>query len=146
MEFEYKYTQDGVNWDELSELYRRAPLGNKTAIQLETFFSNSMFKCFAWSDTGLIAAGRALADGADCSYICDVAVLPEYQGKSIGSHLISYLLKMSEGHNKVILYASPGREPVYKKMGFKPMKTALAIFKNQTQAIEMDLLSEERES
>jgi GNAT superfamily N-acetyltransferase len=33
----------------------------------------------------LIGVGRAVADGIDCSYICDVAVHPDFQGKGIGT-------------------------------------------------------------
>ena len=71
---------DDVDWVELEALYRAAPLGNKNATDLKTVFSNSRFRCFAREQGRLVGAGRALADGADCSYLCDVAVLPSHQG------------------------------------------------------------------
>lgn len=142
MEIEFKYTKEGVNWNDLSNLYRRAPLGNKSASELERAFSNSMFKCFVWSLGNIVGAGRALADGVDCSYICDVAVLPEYQGKGIGGDIISSLLKASEGHKKIILYSVPGRETFYKKYGFKRMNTAMAIFQNEANALNIGLVNE----
>ena len=142
MGIEFKYTQEGVNWDELSELYRRAPLGDKSANELERAFSNSLYKCFVWSSGNIIGVGRALADGVDCSYICDVAVLPEYQGEGIGGDVISSLLKASEGHKKIILYSVPGRESFYKKYGFKRMNTAMAIFQNEVNALNIGLVNE----
>jgi hypothetical protein len=72
---------DNVDWNELSELYRKAPLGNKSPERLKTVFTNSMFRRFGYEDGVLVAAGRALADGMDCSYICDVAILPGHQGR-----------------------------------------------------------------
>jgi hypothetical protein len=69
-----------LDWNELEALYRAAPLGIKNAKDLETVFTNSRYRCFAYEGGELIAAGRALADGADASYICDVAVLPTHQG------------------------------------------------------------------
>jgi hypothetical protein len=45
------------------------------------------------------------------------------------------------GHKKIILYASPGKEGFYKKLGFKQMNTAMAIFSNEQRAIEVGLLS-----
>ena len=33
-----------VDWNELAELYRIAPLGNKNADHLKRVFANSMFK------------------------------------------------------------------------------------------------------
>jgi len=142
LELEFRTTEDDINWNELSDLYRRAPLGTKSANELEKAFSNSMFKCFVWSSGNIIGAGRALADGVDCSYICDIAILPEHQGKGIGGDIISYLLKASEGHKKIILYSVPGRESFYEKHGFKRMSTAMAIFQDQTKALNIGLVNE----
>lgn len=137
-----KHSQDGVDWNALSELYRRAPLGDKSAEDLERAFSNSMFKCFTWSSGKIIGAGRALADGVDCSYICDIAILPEFQGKGIGGRIVSSLVNASKGHKKIILYSAPDKESFYKKYGFKRMSTAMAIFENQDNALNTGLLNE----
>ena len=142
MALEWKHSIDGVDWEELSALYRVAPLGDKKPLQLQTVFSNSMFTCFVYDDARLIAAGRALADGADCSYICDIAVLPSYQGTGLGKRIVSHLVERSRGHKKIILYAVPGKEPFYRKFGFLRMKTAMAIFENQQQQLERGYLSE----
>jgi predicted N-acetyltransferase YhbS len=90
----------------------------------------------------LIGAGRALADGVDCSYICDVAVHPDYQGAGIGQGIISRLVEQSRGHRKIILYAVPGKEPFYRKFGFRRMTTAMAIFQNQAWALAEGLVVE----
>lgn len=139
---EWKYSNDGVDWEELSALYRAAPLGDKPGAHLQRVFSNSMFKCFAYDNGKLVGAGRALADGGDCSYICDIAVLPDYQGTGLGKRIMSYLVEQSRGHKKIILYAVPGREPFYRKFGFLRMTTAMAIFSNQQQQLERGYLSE----
>jgi ribosomal protein S18 acetylase RimI-like enzyme len=139
---EWKHSTDGLNWEELSALYRAAPLGEKKAEHLQKVFSNSMFKCFVYDNARLIAAGRALADGGDCSYICDIAVLPSYQGTGLGKQLVSDLLERSRGHKKIILYAVPGKESFYKKFGFLQMRTAMAIFENQEQQLKRGYLCE----
>ena len=131
-----------VDWDELSALYKAAPLGDKSADWLKTAFSNSMFRWFAFDDCVLVAAGRALADGVDCSYICDVAVLPSHQGKGLGREIIQRLVEQSKQHRKIILYSVPGKESFYKKFGFKRMKTAMAIFKDQNAALGQGYLIE----
>jgi len=139
---EWKHSTDGIDWEELAALYRAAPLGEKKPLHLQKVFSNSMFKCFVYEHTKLVAAGRALADGGDCSYICDVAVLPSHQGTGVGKQVVSELVEMSYGHKKIILYAVPGKEPFYRKLGFMRMKTAMAIFENQQQQVERGYLSE----
>jgi predicted acetyltransferase len=101
-----------------------------------------MFKCFAYENGKLVAVGRALADGVDCSYICDVAVLPSHRGLGVGKQIIFNLLSLSSGHKKIILYAVPGREPFYKQFGFKRMSTAMAIFENPDSALERGYVNE----
>ena len=143
MALEWVYSMENVDWEELSRLYLVAPLGDKDPSDLQIAFSNSMFKCFVYDSNRLIAAGRALADGRDCSYICDVAVHPSYQGMGIGRQVVSTLVNLSKDHKKIILYTSPGKEPFYQKLGFKRMATAMGIFVNQDQAIEDGLIIDE---
>ncbi|WP_039044679.1 GNAT family N-acetyltransferase [Plesiomonas shigelloides] len=125
---------DVVDWDEMSELYRIAPLGIKSSEWLKTAYSNSMFKCIALYEDKVIAAGRAVADGVDCSYLCDIVVHPAYQGKGLGKEIIQKLVSLSKGHRKIILYAVPGRESFYEKFGFRRMNTAMAIFSDPSKA------------
>jgi ribosomal protein S18 acetylase RimI-like enzyme len=143
MALEWTYSADKVDWDELSRLYLAAPLGHKEPADLKVAFSNSRFKCFVYDSGSLIAVGRALADGRDCSYICDVAVYPSHQGRGLGKEVVTTLVNLSKGHKKIILYAAPGKEPFYRKLGFKRMATAMAIFENQAQALQNGLLVDE---
>jgi hypothetical protein len=53
---EWKHSIDGVDWKELSALYRAAPLGDKKPLHLQTVFSNSMFRCFVYDNARLVAA------------------------------------------------------------------------------------------
>ncbi len=142
MNISWRYEQTEIDWDELSDMYQAAPLGDKSPADLELVFSNSKFKCFLFNKTALIGAGRALADGKDCSYICDIAIRPEYHGRGLGKKLLQYLIEESSGHSKIILYANPGMEGFYSKLGFKKMNTAMAIFQNESAMIQNGVLSE----
>lgn len=133
---------DTVDWNELSALYRVAPLGDKAPATLKTVFTNSMFRCFVYADARLVGVGRVLADGADCAYICDIAVLPSHQGTGLGKDIVARLVSLSSAHRKIILYAVPGKEGFYRKLGFKRMNTAMAIFENQALALERGYLSD----
>lgn len=123
-----------LDWNEAAALYRLAPLGERDPAELELVFSNSMFKCFAFDGGTLVGAGRVLADGRDCAYLCDVAVLPSHQSIGLGKEIISRLVSLSKGHKKIILYAVPGKEPLYAKFGFRRMTTAMAIFQDPVSA------------
>jgi len=135
------YNDENIDWNELSSLYKIAPLGDKKAEDLKLVFNNSMFKCFVYIDNTLIGVGRALADGIDCSYICDISIHPDYQNKGIGKQIVNKLIEFSKEHNKIILYSYPGKEDFYSKLGFDKMNTAMAIFKNKDQAIQWQLTS-----
>ena len=135
---------DDVDWPEMETLYRRAPLGHKPAELLRTVFGNSRFRCFVRDGEGrLVAAGRALADGADASYICDVAVLPEHQGSGLGRQVVARLVEASRGHRKILLYSVPGKEGFYRKLGFLRLLTAMAIFEDREAAIARGHLQRE---
>ena len=142
MAIAWSYSIDAIDWAELEALYRAAPLGNKNAAGLATVFANSRYCCFAREHGKLVGAGRALADGADCSYICDIAVLPSHQGSGIGKEIVAKLVEFSNGHKKIILYAVPGKEPFYRRFGFRRMLTAMAIFDDPARALERGYVSD----
>ena len=143
MALEWIYSSENVDWEELYRLYLVAPLGHESPSDLKVAFSNSMYKCFVYDSGRLIAVGRALADGRDCSYICGVAVHPDHQGMGIGKEVVNKLVTFSKEHKKIFLYAAAGKEPFYRKLGFKRMATAMAIFKNQVQALKDGLIIDE---
>jgi predicted N-acetyltransferase YhbS len=128
----------GIDWHQLEALYRAAPLGDKSAADLRLVFENSRFRVFAKEfakEAGaLVGAGRVLADGCDCAYLCDIAVLPSHQGQGLGKEIVARLMQLSASHRKIILYAVPGKEPFYEAFGFRRMTTAMANFENQERA------------
>jgi ribosomal protein S18 acetylase RimI-like enzyme len=142
LELTWCYTAETVDWEELSNLYRVAPLGEKKPADLAISFANSRFVCFVCNRETLIGAGRALADGIDCSYICDVAVHPQFQGLGIGKQIVLRLVERSQGHRKIILYTAPSKAAFYHALGFRRMTAAMAIFQNQAQAHASGLIDE----
>ena len=133
---------DDVDWEELSAVYLAAPLGIKSGAHLRGVFTASRFRCFVRQGGRLVGAGRVLSDGADCAYICDIALLPTHQGSGLGSPIVEHLVALSRGHRKIILYAVPGREGFYARFGFRRMKTAMAIFADQEDAVARGYVEE----
>lgn len=140
-DYAWVYDIEAVDWNELSNLYRIAPLGDKPPEALATVFGHSMFMCFVYAGDVLVGAGRALADGLDCAYLCDVAVHPQHQGRGLGKAIIRRLVGFADGHKKIILYANPGLELFYHALGFLRMNTAMAIWHDPARAIESGLLN-----
>ena len=97
-------------------------------------FEASHTTIFIYEESQLIGFGRAISDGEYQGAIYDVAVMPEAQGKGIGKVIIQEILNRLPNCN-IILYATPGMQGFYKKLGFGSMKTGMALF-TSPQAME----------
>lgn len=123
----------GIDWQQLAQVFERAPLGSRVPATLALSFRNSQCCCFVYLDDALIGAGRALSDRVLWTVIYDVALLPEHQGKGLGKAIMQSLAEQAGAAN-VMLYAAPGKEAFYAKQGFRPMRTAMAKFAKPEQA------------
>lgn len=140
MEISLSTDIDRISWEELARLFELAPLGKKRDPKmLEKAFRNSLLKVFAFHGTKLVGAGRALSDGVWRAAIYDVAVLPEYQGRGIGSTIIRHLID-SANVEVIMLYAAPGKEEFYEQFGFRKMTTAMAITPSEEEARKRGLI------
>jgi ribosomal protein S18 acetylase RimI-like enzyme len=128
MPLEWTYSSEDVDWEELYRLYLAASLGDQSAGDLKLGFAKSTFKCFVYDAGRLIAVGRALTVGRESSYICGVAVHPDHQGLGLGTEIVTRLMSLSRGYKKISLHAAPGREPFYRKLGFKRTGTTMTLF------------------
>ncbi len=135
MNTRWSSSTEGVHWPELATLVRRAPLGDKSAEHLKRVFGNSQIVVFGYAGNRLVAAGRALADGAECAYLADIVVLPEYQGLGWGSEVLRRLMSAVAGHRRILLFSVPGKEGFYRHHGFRRLLTAMAIFEDEALAI-----------
>lgn len=73
-----------INWQDLCELIRLAPLGERDVGKMQKAAEKSYTVCSAYVDKELVGFGRAISDGQYQSAIYDVVVLPRYQGKGVG--------------------------------------------------------------
>lgn len=67
--------------------------------------------------------GRAISDSVSDAYLQDIVVLPEFQGKGIGSAIVSTLLSgcRSKGIDWIGVIAEPEAAYFYRKFGFARM-------------------------
>ena len=65
----------------------------------------------------------------DLQNLIDEMFTSMHQGKGIGTIIMENILPRIS-HCNVILYASPGKEGFYQKLGLRKMKTGMALFKN----------------
>ena len=95
-----------------------------TKEQAERSISHQLYSITALKDGQIVGIARLLGDAAIYWYINDVWVLPEYQGKGIGSYmvkkLIQYVTKASTSGTSVslCLMSAKNKEGFYEKLGF----------------------------
>ena len=109
---EFNYLYDAVGWGAYDNNITERALNN-------TYYSVSVY-----NDDKIIGYGRIIGDSICFMYIHDIMVIPDYQGKKIGTIIMNKLLdKINELKKinpdiRVYLGASKGREGFYKKFGF----------------------------
>lgn len=96
MNLKWKFDDSEVDWSELSNLYKIAPLGDKQPDDLKVVFGNSRYKCFVFNDKAIVGVGRALADGLTVPIFVMSRFIPISKGwasaKQSSKNWSSYLL------------------------------------------------------
>jgi ribosomal protein S18 acetylase RimI-like enzyme len=62
----------------------------------------------------------AISDGVSCAYIPHLEVLPEYQGRGIGSELARRMLEKLGRLYMIDLLCDPDVQPFYTRLGMRP--------------------------
>lgn len=127
MKIEIRRQCAGVNWKDVSKILESVGMAYFEPEMHRRAFEASYATIFIYHEDRLIGFGRAISDGAYQAAIYDCAVLPAYQGHGIGRAIVQEI-GASISHCNAILYANPGKEGFYRKLGFRKMKTGMARF------------------
>ena len=73
----------------------------------------------AWDGSKLVGLGNAISDGYLVVYYPHLLVLPEYQGRGIGTRLMQMLVARYTGFHQQILVADGLVIEFYRKCGFE---------------------------
>jgi ribosomal protein S18 acetylase RimI-like enzyme len=117
----------GVDWKVVADSLKEVGMAYHEPDVHKRAFENSHATVFIYEKSQLIGFGRVISDGEYQGAIYDVAVLPEVQGKGVGKIIIQTILDRLP-HCNIILYATPGMEGFYKRLGFGLMKTGMVKF------------------
>ena len=120
----HHHTQ-GVDWEELVQLFKSAQLEGREGDKIRRAFENSTVVCFALDGTRLVGAARALSDGEYHATVYDVVVHPDYQRRGLGSRLMSDILVMLPVW-RVLLVADGDARRFYQRLGFEPYGDVMA--------------------
>jgi ribosomal protein S18 acetylase RimI-like enzyme len=135
MEIDIVYDCSETDWKVVSETLKRVGMAYEEPDVHKRAFEASHTAVFVYKDSQLIGFGRAISDGAYQAAVYDVAVVPEFQKMGIGKIIMEKILERLSGCN-VILYARPGKEEFYRRLGLRKMKTGMALFRNPEKMAE----------
>lgn len=107
----------------IAELYRAAPLIRPVddVERIHRMYEGSNLVITAWERDKLVGILRGWHDGAYDGYVCDLAVLPDYQKLGVGRELLRKAIEISPGIQWV-LRASKIAERYYEHVGWKAIE------------------------
>lgn len=84
---------------------------------------STLYCICAYHGDDIIGMGRVIGDGKLVFYIQDIIVLPDYQGKHLGTQIMDrimwYINENSVNNSVIGLMSAHGKEEFYERFGFK---------------------------
>lgn len=116
---------DGLTATRVSTLYRRASLLRQTdnPEKLRQALERSQLVLSVWHRERLVGLARVLTDGVQVSYLCDLAVEPDFQRSGIGRQLIDEVMARCAG-TELVLRDSNLSAGFYEHLGFTHVDNA----------------------
>ncbi len=127
MSLEIKSDLENLDFEQLSLVYRRAFEGIQDAKLMETVFRNSYATRVALLDGQVVGGVYAFSDGVLDATIHGLAVHPDFHRRGIGRALMESLMTEFGSNIAVLLTAENQHQVIYRKFGFRPLKTAMAL-------------------
>lgn len=119
-----------ISTSEFNFLTSKVGWGVREESIIEEALKNTLYSVSIYDDDKIIGFGRMIGDKTIFLYVQDIMVIPEYQGKKIGTKIMNSLLEEVKKYKKinpnirVYLGASKGKEEFYKQFGFITRKEA----------------------
>ena len=119
-----EYQESVLCYEDYCRLRESVGWTNFSKEQTQAALSNSLYTVAVFENSQAVGMGRLIGDGMYL-VIADIVVNPVYQGKGIGSKIVSMLIEYTTkelpdgGRTSIQLISEKGKEPFYEKLGFK---------------------------
>ena len=119
-----EYIEKTPTATEFNMLTKLVGWGTRENNIVEEALKNTLYSLCVYDVDKLIGYGRIIGDKTIFLYIQDIIVIPEYQGKKIGTGIMNKLIEKINEYKKMnpeirtYLGASKGKESFYEKFGF----------------------------
>ena len=131
-----KYGQEpGLSAEQFRAVLVASTLGARRPVdepeRLEHMLRNADVIVTARDGAKLVGVSRAITDFAFCCYLSDLAVDADYQHQGIGKRLVAETRAAAGDAASLFLFAAPGAEGYYPKIGMDPMPNGWVIRRNR---------------
>jgi ribosomal protein S18 acetylase RimI-like enzyme len=126
MDLIYRWTCEGVNWEEVVALLAAAGLRGRAGDKVRRAYLNSQLVCFAYGGARLVGTARALTDWEYHALIYDVAVHPAYQRQGIGGQMMRALLARLKVWRIMLVSDEVEGQRFYRRLGFEGYDNVMA--------------------
>jgi GNAT superfamily N-acetyltransferase len=113
-------TGNDIDLDEMIDLYVDSTLGERRPVgerdRMARMLDEANLVITAWDDDLMVGISRSVTDWVYCTYLSDLAVRADYQGKGIGKELVRRT-RAATPRAMVILLAAPKAVDYYPKIG-----------------------------
>ena len=122
--FEYKLVENQLKAEDFIRLKVATGFRDRPIEQVERALAKDLFDIVATVNNEVIVMGRLVGDGEMYWYLQEIIVLPEFQGKGIGTSIVNYLLNYIFVHTEpgtitsIGLTAAQGKDSFYERFGF----------------------------
>ena len=123
-ELEYYLKENELTAKDFIRLKVATGFRDRPIEQVEKALENNLFDVIAVCNDEVIGMGRLVGDGVRYWYLQEIIVLPEFQGKGIGTRIVDRLLEYIKDNTtpgtfvSIGLTAATGKDTFYEKFGF----------------------------
>lgn len=124
---EYIYSAESITPEQLEGFFVGWPNPPSPETHLRILRGSAEIILAVDNDSGRVVGFiNAVSDGVLCAYIPLLEVLPEYQGKRIGTRLTALMLERLRDLYMIDLLCDSNLQPYYARLGMRPM-TGMAV-------------------
>jgi len=124
-------TGNDVGLDQMIELYVDSTLGERRPVddreRMGRMLEEADLVLTAWDEAKLVGISRSITDWVYCTYLSDLAVRADYQGRGIGRELVRRT-RAATPQATVILLAAPKAVDYYPKIGMTRHESAWVLW------------------
>lgn len=124
-------TGNDVDLDAMIELYVDSTLGERRPVddreRMGRMLEQADLVITAWDDEELVGISRSVTDWVYCTYLSDLAVRADHQGRGIGKELVRRT-RDATPQATVILLAAPKAVDYYPKIGMTRHDSAWVLW------------------